>query len=130
MPQWQVELYVYGPVTVKGNVPLREPKGWDADDLFYSDILVRSIRSGAVIDLTARADSERLARRAALYYVGEALDVLALDIRLPLYLSLLDRQPIRPEMLRFVASWTNRSGIRLLTLPATSIRDQQHFCGH
>lgn len=97
MPQWQVELFVYGPITVKGRVLLYEPKGQNPDDLFYSDIAISATQSGVGIDLTARADTDRLARRATLYYVGQALDVLTLDVRLPLYLSLLDRQPIRPE---------------------------------
>ncbi len=97
MPQWQVELYVYGPIAVKSRVILHEPKGWNPGDLFYSDIIVRGVLSGAIIDLTARANTEKLARRAALYYIGQALDVLALDIRLPLFLSLLDRQPVRPD---------------------------------
>ncbi len=98
MPQWQVELYVYGPITVKGRVTLHEPKGWNPGDLFYSDIVVRNILSGAIIDLTARANTEKLARRASLYYIGQALDVLTLNIRLPLFLSLLDRQPVRPDV--------------------------------
>lgn len=96
MPEWKVELYAYGPVVVKSQVRLREPKGWNPDDQFYSDIVVRNNPSGAIINLTARADTDKLANRAALHYVGMALDVLALDIRQPLYLSLHDRQPIRP----------------------------------
>jgi hypothetical protein len=97
MPQWQVGLHVYGPVVVSIQIRLQEPKGWNSEDLFYSDIVLHATPSGASIDLIARADTQKLARRAALYFVGQALDVLALDIRLPLYLSLLDRQPIRPE---------------------------------
>jgi hypothetical protein len=98
MPQWRVRLYVYGPVTVGHKVPLREPKGGDVNDPFYSDISVRNFPSGLRIELTARADSEKLARRASLHFIGQALDVLAINIGRPLYLSLMERQPIRPQL--------------------------------
>lgn len=96
MPKWEVELYIFGPVTIKGQIALHEPKGSNPDDLFYSDISLRSNPTGVTINLTARADNEKLARRVSQYYVGHTLDVLTLSVRQPLYLSLFDRQPIRP----------------------------------
>lgn len=95
MPQWKVELFAYGPVFVKGSIRLREPKGMNADDQFYSDIHLRSTPFGININLSARADTDKLAKRAALHYIGQALDVLALDIRQPLYISLHGGQPVR-----------------------------------
>jgi hypothetical protein len=94
-----VRLYVYGSITVRHDSPirLREPKGRNPEDQFFSDIHVRDSDAGAVITLTARADSKPLAQRAALHFVGQALDVLALDTRQPIYLSQYSRQPIRPE---------------------------------
>jgi len=95
MPLWKVELYAYGPVFVKGPIHLREPKGMNADDQFYSDIHLKSTTSGINITLSARADTDKLAKRAALHYVGQALDVMSLDIRQPLYISLHGGQPVR-----------------------------------
>jgi hypothetical protein len=98
MPNWKVELFVFGPIAVIDQMrALREPKGRNPDDLFYTDINLLNNPSGVTITLTARADTKKLARRAALYYIGQALDILTLQLREPLYLSLIDEQPIRAD---------------------------------
>lgn len=97
MPEWQVELYVYGPVTVRGHSSLHEPKGYDPDDIFYTDINTRNMSNGLHVEVTARAENDKLAQRTALHFVGQALDVLSLRLRLPLVASLLENQPSKAE---------------------------------
>lgn len=124
MPQWQVKLFVYGSITVKRDVRLNEPKGWNPEDMFYSDIHVRSNSSGATISLTARADTELLARKAALHYLSQALDVLALDTRQSMYLSSMavslycQRGRIHFGLLKMT------SGIRHLARPVSGLHSE------
>ena len=127
MSEYEVALYIHGPITVKGRITLREPKGQNPDDPFHSDISLTKTQYGVLATLTARTDAdstnakdEMLATKAALHFLGQTLDVLALDIRRPLYLSLLDRPKGWPKEHRqrlFVAqdSWHSAfNGSRVL----------------
>ena len=97
MPSWVVHLYIYGPITVKEFIRLNEPKGFRLEDPFYSDIELRGGGLGVLAHITARASTSQLAHKAALFFFGQMLDCLALHIDQPLYISLFERQPIRPE---------------------------------
>lgn len=91
-PIWEVNLYVYGPITVQHQLRLNEPKGFRLQDPFYSDIEIRRANSGVEATITAYASTEQLAYKAALLFFGQMLDTLALQIDQPLYLSLYGRR--------------------------------------
>ncbi len=57
MPTWEVDLFVHGPITVKGRLRLNEPKGRHLDEPFYSDIELRSATSGVTATVSACAPS-------------------------------------------------------------------------
>lgn len=92
MPTWEVELFVYGPITIKDRIRLNEPKGLHLENPFYSDIDLRRASYGVLANFTARASTNQLANKAALFFGGRMLDVLAIHINLPLYISLFERR--------------------------------------
>jgi hypothetical protein len=93
IPTWEVTLFVYGPIATKRLIQLNEPKGFElGNDPFYSDIKIERSSSGIKAEVSAYASTEELAYKAALLFFGQMLDVLALKINLPLYLSLYDRK--------------------------------------
>lgn len=88
IPTWQVECYVSGPLKVSTPIKLREQKGINLDDPFYSDIEITNTTSGVKVTVTAFASTDELARRAGLFFVGQMLDVLTFSLNQPINLSL------------------------------------------
>ncbi|BAU12053.1 hypothetical protein LEP3755_25810 [Leptolyngbya sp. NIES-3755] len=88
-PVWEVNLVVYGSITVEKPLSLNEPKGFQLSGQFYSDIEIRRRRSSSGIEatVTAFAPSKQLAREAAILYFGQMLDALAVQVNQPLYLN-------------------------------------------
>lgn len=74
---------------------LNVAKGFRLADQFYSDVELRKSGSGVFAIVTARADTQRLARKAALFFFGQMLDVLAVQTTPPLYISLIESQSVR-----------------------------------
>lgn len=95
MHNWEVDLNIQGPITVRGSVHLNRPKGYNSPDPFRSDVRIRSARSGVKITATARASSIQHAKKVTLVFIGSMLDALALHINLPLYLSYAPSQGFR-----------------------------------
>lgn len=93
VPVWEVNLFVYGSITVEKPLSLNEPKGFQLDDQFYSDIEIKRRRgsSGVEVKVTAFAPSKQLAREASILYFGQMLSALAIQIDQPLYLNFSDR---------------------------------------
>lgn len=89
---WEVDIFVSGPIIVKGRrIQLNQPKGFRFEDPFYSNVEISSFgSSGIKATVTAFASTNRLAREAAIYFFAQMLDVLALQIQLPLDLSLFE----------------------------------------
>jgi hypothetical protein len=94
---WEVDLYVDGPVTVRGGVRTTQQKGFRVEDPFYSDIELQSIPSGIRATVTARAPEETVAYKAAVFFFGRMLDALTLTVNRPMYLSLAERERTRAE---------------------------------
>lgn len=88
---WIVQLFIEGPVAVKSPLRFQHPKGFNGRRQFYSEVNIHSSPSGLRVSVTAFARESDPARRAALVFVGEMLDVLATELKLPLRLSLLDQ---------------------------------------
>jgi hypothetical protein len=93
MSEWQVSLSVSGPITTDRGIHFRAEKGYT--DPFWTNISVRRAAHGVVISLIARAENQADANDAALYFAGQALDLLCLETELPMYVSLTGTQ-IRP----------------------------------
>lgn len=90
MPEWLVQLFVDGPIAVKHQIHFQHPKGFNPSPQFYSDVKVFGTSSGLSMSVTAMANVSDLARKAALVFVGEMLNVLATELNEPLRLSLYD----------------------------------------
>jgi len=89
VPVWEVILYVDGPVTVKSRIQTTRQNGFHPVHPFYSDVQIETVPSGLKARLTARAQSDKLAYKAGVYFFGQMLDVLTLRIKQPMYLSLI-----------------------------------------
>ncbi len=87
---WIIQLFVDGPIAVATPIRFQHPKGFNGRRQFYSEINVQTSQSGLRMSVTAFARESNPARKAALVFVGEMLDVLATELKLPLRLSLLD----------------------------------------
>lgn len=89
LPTWDITLNVFGPITVERKFSLRQRKDFHFPDRLHSDIEVtKNGLLGITITLTAFATEQTIARKAGLYFCGQALDVLSVDINLPIILTL------------------------------------------
>ena len=86
-PNWEVDLNVYGPITVNRLVNLHEPKGFSLPNPFQSEVQIKPASAGVQITATAYATSIQNARKVTLVFIGYMLDVLAVQINLPIFLS-------------------------------------------
>jgi hypothetical protein len=89
-PTWIVQLFIDGPIATQDVIWFQHPKGFSRTRQFYSDLRFNSTPAGLRASVTAYARNSDLARKAALVFVGEMLDILALDLGLPVKLSLYD----------------------------------------
>lgn len=97
MDTWNVSLLIEGPIEYRGPRQTTQQKGFRPEDPFYSELNLRTIPSGISADVTARADTSELAQKAATYFIGKMLDVLAVEIDQPLTLSAPDDQTRGPR---------------------------------
>jgi hypothetical protein len=93
MAEWEVALSISGPITTLREIRFDAEKGYVQP--FWTNISVKRASHGVVISLVARAENKTDANDAAVYFVGQALDLLCLEIDLTLYVSLTGAQ-IRP----------------------------------
>ncbi len=99
LPAWEVTLNVYGPITVQKRFNFRQRKDFHFTDRLYSDIEIsKNGNVGITINLTAFANEQILARKAALYFCGQALDVLSATIDLPIILTLTNSSSFLPKI--------------------------------
>lgn len=97
LPNWEVGLIVYAPITVNGPVHLREPKGFSLPNPFQSDVRINAVSSGVQVTATAYASNIQNARKVTQVFVGYMLDTLTLNVDLPLFLSYTQSQINRGE---------------------------------
>lgn len=90
LPTWEVKLSIFGPIKIRGTHELRIFKGFQVDDPFYSDISIKSTNFGVETSVTSFASKSSLAHKAAIFFLGQMLDSLALSTRQPLFLSFQD----------------------------------------
>lgn len=87
LPTWEVDLTIHGPIAVKERNHLIEPKGFSLPIPFQSDIRIRTVNTGVQATVTAYASNKGTARKVSLFFMGQMLDILALKVNLPLFLS-------------------------------------------
>jgi hypothetical protein len=92
---WIVQLFIDGPIAIATPIRFQQPKSFNGRERFYSEINIQNTPSGLRTSVTAFARASDPARKAALVFVGEMLDVLGTELNLPLRLSLLD--PLRVD---------------------------------
>lgn len=93
LPTWEVALSVVGPIKTRETHKLKPFKAFRYDDPFYSDIEIRTSKTGVNASVTVFASTNDLAHKAALIFFGQMLDTLALEIKQPLFLSLTQTSP-------------------------------------
>lgn len=84
--EWQVELAISGPLAVERPISLQVEKG--EIHPFLTTVSLKNTPNGILLTLIARAYDQSGANDAAVYFVGQALDVLALRDGIPIYLNL------------------------------------------
>ena len=89
MSYWSVRLAVSGPITITRNITLNVEKGRIAP--FRTSVKLSRAAKGLWIDVVARASTMLEANDAAVFFVGQMLDVLCIRLNLPLYVSLFDK---------------------------------------
>ncbi|PGY09140.1 methylamine utilization protein MauJ [Bacillus sp. AFS031507] len=87
MAIWEVELFIYGPVKVSNVEKFKTQKGTNFNP-FFSDIEIKNFDEGLNFKVTAFAPTSELANNAAMVFVGQMLDCLVLDIKVPIPLFL------------------------------------------
>jgi hypothetical protein len=100
--EWIVELAISGPITTKAHLQLVVQKGENFP--FMTFVKIRNAEHGISAELIARADNPDDASDAALYFVGQMLDVMCLRINLPIYLSHVELKfrPINKNVKRII----------------------------
>lgn len=99
LPVWDVTLNVYGPITVEKKFNFKQRKDFHFNDKLYSNIEVtKNSNYGITITLTAYATEQIIARKAALYFCGQALDVLSASVNLPIVLTLVNSNNFSPRV--------------------------------
>lgn len=102
IPEWNVQLAISGPVAVKERLELDVQKGMDHP--FWTRVKLINKQPGVQAEVVARATTIEEANDAAVYFVGQMLDVLCLWLDLPLHLSLSgpDFRPLPGHVKRLV----------------------------
>lgn len=83
--EWEVTLIISGPITVERPLNMSVQKGQDQP--FWTTLKVTKAPQGVKAEIVAKAINQEEANDAAIYFVGQALDVLSLRTRLPLYVG-------------------------------------------
>ncbi len=87
IPEWEVELAISGAITLEQSSMKMEVEKGEFNP-FTTTVILSKAGQGIRCVLIARAYNQETANDAAVYFVGQALDVLSLRLDLPLYLSL------------------------------------------
>lgn len=88
MRTWEVELIVYGAITIKRNISFNTDKELDLGSIFKSDINIKTHVDGIKISSTVRTDNQDSALKIALLFVGKMLDILSLKTNISLNASI------------------------------------------
>lgn len=102
IPIWEVDISVIAPIAIGNEFSFNARKELQHPDPFYSEVRIREWENGFKATLTALAPNPRLAEKAAILFFGRMLDVLSLQLNLPLQLDLSRKVfiPINNENIR------------------------------
>jgi hypothetical protein len=90
MPEWVVKLAISGPIAVKSVLTIAVEKGFN--NPFLTTVKIRPAKHGVRVELVARAQNQLEANDAAVFFVGQMIDVLSFKLDLPLTVSLQGEQ--------------------------------------
>ncbi len=110
---WEVELTVTGPIAVRRPLKLNVEKGTRRS--FWTTAKIKRTLHGLSIEVIVRAHDQEEANDAAVYFVGQTLDVLCLALDLPIHLSLSGSQykPFETQVKRIVTEHDWSAAFRL-----------------
>lgn len=99
LAKWNVDLDVYGPITINRVINFKQRKELNYQDKLYSNIEInKNGKHGVKVTVTAYATEAVYAKKAGLYFVGQAIDTLSFAINLPIYLSYTDNRTASPKV--------------------------------
>ncbi len=88
IPIWEVDISVIAPIAIRNEFNFNARKELGHPAPFYSEVRIRGHEDGFKATLTAFAPNPQLAEKAAILFFGRMLDVLSLNLNLPLQLDL------------------------------------------
>lgn len=89
MSFWNVRLSISGPITIRKTMALNVEKGYI--EPFQTTIKLSQASKGVWAEVVVKAITIEEANDAAVFFVGQMLDILCLRINLPLHVSLFDK---------------------------------------
>ena len=87
---WEVSLSVSGPVKVREKIKFDTQKELNIGEVFTSSIEIKPNNEGFNIVATVFTTEQDSAHKVALLFVGRMLDILAIKLNSPLFVSLDD----------------------------------------
>lgn len=87
MRTWEVELIIYGAITIQRNISFNTDKELNLGNIFRSDINIKPYIDGIKISSTVRTNNQDSALKIALLFIGKMLDILSLKTNIPLNIS-------------------------------------------
>ena len=91
---YNVELLVYGPVTIRRQINFNTDKELDFGNIFQSDISIKKHQQGFIISSTVFTADQDRAYKVALLFIGKMLDILSLKTKSTLNVSINDYRQI------------------------------------
>lgn len=82
IPVWDVQISVFGPVSIEQTFELNVRKDLEHPEAFYSNVRVQHSENGFDAIVTAFAPNSELAESAAVLWFGRMLDFLTLKLDL------------------------------------------------
>ena len=87
MRTYNVELIVFGPITVGRTVDFNTDKELDLGNVFRSDITIKQHSQGIKISSTVLTIDQDRAYKVALLFIGKMLDVLSIKTNIALFVT-------------------------------------------
>jgi hypothetical protein len=111
--EWKVELAISGPISVKTRLTLSVEKGHNLP--FWTTVDLKNSPHGIIAEVNARAETDNEANDAAVFFIGQMLDLMCLRLNSPLYVSLFGAQfrPINTNVKRIIDEEKWKEAFRL-----------------
>ncbi|MEJ7678300.1 MAG: methylamine utilization protein MauJ [Segetibacter sp.] len=87
MRTYNVELIIFGPITIGRTIDFNTDKELDLGNVFRSDITIKQHSQGIKVSSTVWTSDQDRAYKVALLFIGKMLDVLSIKTDTPLFVT-------------------------------------------